>query len=122
MLTRWFVGSIAIWKKSARLRSELPRRPPVEICPVWLGWSVAWLSVKAGALAWPLTVSATKTFQCVSVVETVFELPALSAPYQAMATWPLASAATQGNTFDFPAWDAGDVIRVTLMAGDQPVP
>src|SRR6266404_3301931 len=31
MLMRWFVGSIAIWKKSARLRSELPVRPPVEI-------------------------------------------------------------------------------------------
>jgi hypothetical protein len=49
----------------------------------------------------------------------VFELPATSAPYQAIATWPLASAATQGNTFDFPAWD---VFRVTLVAGDQRVP
>src|SRR2546421_2992064 len=102
MLMRWFVGSIAIWKKSARLRSELPGRPPVEIDPVWLTWSVAWLSVKTGALAWPLTVSVTYTFQ---FAEIVFELPTRSAPYHAIATWPFASAATQGNTFDFPAWD-----------------
>src|SRR5437870_927995 len=47
MSTRWF-GSIPIWKKSARLRSELPSRPPVEICPVWLEWSVAWLIAKTG--------------------------------------------------------------------------
>src|SRR5438874_7793943 len=104
MLTRW-LGSIAIWKKSARLRSELPSRPPVEICPVWLEWSVAWPMVKTGEMAWPLTLSATNTFQCVLVVETMFELPATSAPYHAMATWPLPSAAIQGNRFDFPAWD-----------------
>src|SRR5882762_9665459 len=118
MLTKWFVGSIAIWKKSARLRSELPSSPPVEICPVWFTWSVAWLRVKTGVIAWPLTVTATKTFQFV-VNGTLFELPAWSAPYHATATWPLASAAIQGNTFDFPAWD---VFRVTLMAGDQRVP
>jgi hypothetical protein len=47
---RWF-GSIPIWKKSARLRSELPSRPPVEICPVWLEWSVAWLNAKTGEIA-----------------------------------------------------------------------
>src|SRR5947209_7983048 len=69
MLTRWF-GSIPIWKKSARLRSELPSRPPVEICPVWLEWSVAWLTVKTGETAWPFTLSATNTFQCVLVAET----------------------------------------------------
>ena len=45
---RCVVGSIPIWKKSARLRSELPSRPPVEICPMWLTWSVAWLSVNPG--------------------------------------------------------------------------
>src|SRR5438067_13698771 len=119
MLTRWLVGSMPIWKKSARLRSELPSRPPVEICPVWLEWSVARLIVKTGELAWPLTLSATKTFQWVVAAGTVLELPATSAPYQAMATWPLASAAIQGKTFDFPAWV---VPRVTLMAGDQRVP
>src|SRR6266849_2299962 len=119
MLTRWFVGSIAIWKKSARLRSELPNSPPVEICPVWLEWSVAWLTAKTGEMAWPLTLSATNTFQCVLLAGTVFELPATSAPYHEMATWPLASAATQGNTFTFPPWE---VFCVTLMAGDQRVP
>ena len=31
-----------------------------------------------------------------------------------MATWPLASAAIQGNTFDFPAWGAH---RVSVGAG-----
>jgi len=51
---QWFVGSIAIWKKSARLRSELPSSPPVEICPVWFTWSVAWLRVKTGVIAWPV--------------------------------------------------------------------
>src|SRR6266480_4260299 len=116
---RCVVGSIAIWKKSARLRSELPSKPPVEICPVWLTWSVAWLSVKTGEMAWALTLSATNTFQCVLSFGTKFELPATSAPYHAMATWPLASAATQGYTFDFPAWD---VFWVTFMAGDQRVP
>src|SRR5258708_25875791 len=75
MLTRWF-GSIPIWKKSARLRSELPRRPPVEIWPVWLEWSVAWLTAKAGDMAWPLTLSATNTFQSVVVDDTEFESPA----------------------------------------------
>src|SRR2546427_9856876 len=104
MLTRWF-GSIPIWKKSARLRSELPSRPPVEICPVWLEGSVAWLTERTGETAWPFTLSATNTCQCVLVAETVFEFPAWSAPYHAVATRPLASAAIQGNTFDFPAWD-----------------
>src|SRR5919201_6605071 len=118
MLTRW-VGSMAIWKKSARLRSELPSRPPVEICPVWLEWSLAWLNLKAGVMAWPLTVSATNTFQCVVAAGTVFEFPATSAPYHAMATWPLASAAIHGNTFDFPACE---VFCVTLIAGAQRVP
>ena len=80
---------------------------------------MAWLIAKTGEIAWPFTLSATNTFQCVLVAETMFELPATSAPYQAMATWPLASAAIQGNTFDFPAWD---VFWVTLMAGDQRVP
>src|SRR5229473_1608944 len=117
MFTRW-LGSIAIWKKSARLRSELPSRPPVEICPVWFAWSVAWLSVKTGVVAWPFTVSATKTFHC-AVSGSVFELPAWLAPYHAMATWPLASAAIQVKTFDFPAWLVPWVI---LMAGDQLVP
>jgi hypothetical protein len=36
-----------------------------------------------------------------------------------MATCPLASAAIQVNTFDFPAWL---VPWVTLMVGDQLVP
>src|SRR5258708_6521817 len=118
MLTRWF-GSIPIWKKSARLRSEAPVRPPVEICPVWLTWSVAKFWVKTGAEEWPLTVSATKTFQRVVAAGTAFELPALSAPYHATATWPLASAAIQGNTFDLPAWG---VLSVTLVARDQDAP
>src|SRR5579884_2646009 len=99
---RW-LGSIPIWKKSARLRSELPSRPPVEICPVWFEWSVAWLNVNTGEGEWPLTLSATKTFQWVEVAGTVFELPAWSAPYHAMATCPSASAAIQGKRFDFPA-------------------
>jgi hypothetical protein len=43
---------------------------------VWLEWSVAWLNVKTGETAWPLTLSATNTFQSVLAAETVFELPA----------------------------------------------
>src|SRR5437660_11207991 len=119
MSTRWF-GSIPIWKKSARLRSELPSRPPVEICPVWLEWSVAWLIAKTGEIAWPFTLSATNTFQCGLVAETMFELPATSAPYQAMATWPLASAAIQGHTFDLEIGDSGR--RVELDSIPQKVP
>src|SRR6266403_3398430 len=77
-------------------------------------WSLAVYCVNEGTAFVPFNVSAAYTFQfahpCMQVVlpsqgaitAASFELPERSAPNQTTTTCPAASAATAGNTFDFP--------------------
>src|SRR5438477_11970434 len=75
-------------------------------------WSLAVNCVNFGLAAWPFTLSAIYTFHCAqqlvvpfeqvfSITVVSFEFPARFVPNHTTATCPLASAATQGNTFDF---------------------
>jgi hypothetical protein len=56
-------GPIAISKKSSSERSELPVSPPMLTEPVWMMWSLAWLTVNTGSRPLAFNDCANMTFQ-----------------------------------------------------------
>src|SRR3954453_4837473 len=96
---------ICTWKKSPRLRSWLPPRPPVEMSPYLTGWSLTLVTPNDGCFDVALVVTAEKTSQVAlstgSGPHWFLSLWPIVEPYHAMPTRPLVPEVIHGITLFF---------------------